>query len=146
MATHSAINTLIELATKDVEEAAKRLGIAIRAREETDQKLTLLLQYRDDYAARCQSGLSTGLTAAGYHNFRVFLEKLDSAITGQREIVREAQKLADKARSAWQNCERKRLSFGALENRARKQIQQHESRRDQKLMDEHAARKTLYKR
>ena len=146
MATHSAINTLIELATKDVEEAAKQLGIAIRACAETEQKLALLLQYRDAYAARCQSDLSTGLTAAGYHNFRVFLEKLDSAITGQRAVVREAQKLSDNARRAWQDCERKRLSFGTLENRARKQIQQHESRRDQKLMDEHAARKTLYKR
>ncbi|WP_413436782.1 flagellar export protein FliJ [Sulfuriferula sp. GW1] len=146
MATHSAINTLIELATKDSDEAAKRLGMAIRACEEAEQKLALLLQYRDDYAARCQSDLSAGLTAAGYHNFRVFLEKLDSAIAGQREVIREAQKLADKARSVWQECERKRMSFGALDNRAKKQAQQYETRRDQKLTDEHATRKTLYKR
>ena len=146
MATHSAINTLIELATKDSDEAAKRLGMAIRACEETEQKLALLLQYRDDYAARCQSDLSAGLTGAGYHNFRVFLEKLDSAIAGQREVIREAQKLADKARSVWQESERKRMSFGALENRAKKQAQQHETRRDQKLTDEHATRQTLYKR
>ncbi len=146
MATHSAINTLIELATKDADEAAKRLGVAIHASAETEQKLALLLQYRDDYAARCQSDLASGLTATGYHNFRVFLEKLDSAIAGQREVVSAAQKLVDAARSAWQENERKRMSFDTLANRAQKQARQHETRRDQKLTDEHATRQTLYKR
>ena len=146
MATSSAINMLIELAKKDTDEAAKRLGIAIRASEETGQKLALLLQYRDDYAARCQSELAAGLSAAGYHNFRVFLEKLDSAIAGQREVVREANKLVDAARSVWQENERKRMSFGTLASRAQKQAREQETRRDQKLTDEHATRKTLYKR
>lgn len=146
MATSSAINTLIELAKKDTDEAAKRLGIAIRASEETGQKLALLLQYRDDYAARCQSELAAGLSAAGYHNFRVFLEKLDSAIAGQREVVREANKLVDAARRVWQENERKRMSFGTLASRAQKQAREQETRRDQKLTDEHATRHTLYKR
>jgi len=146
MATSSAINTLIELAKKDTDEAAKRLGIAIRASEETGKKLALLLQYRDDYAARCQSGLATGLSAAGYHNFRLFLEKLDSAIAGQREVIREANKLVDAARLVWQENERKRMSFGTLASRAQKQAREQETRRDQKLTDEHAARQTLYKR
>lgn len=146
MATHSAINTLIELATKDADAAAQRLGAALRASEETEHKLALLLQYRDDYAARCQSELAAGLTATGYHNFRVFLEKLDSAIAGQREVVSAAHKLVDAARSAWQENERKRMSFGTLANRAQKQARQHETRREQKLTDEHATRQTLYKR
>jgi flagellar FliJ protein len=146
MATSSAIHTLIELATKDVDEAAKQLGMAIRASEETEQKLALLLQYRDDYAARCQSGLTAGLTAAGYHNFRVFLEKLDYAIAGQREVVSAAHKRVNAARSAWQENERKRMSFGTLASRAEKQARQLETRRDQKLTDEHATRQTHYKR
>ncbi|BBP03854.1 hypothetical protein TPL01_04550 [Sulfuriferula plumbiphila] len=146
MTTHSAIHTLIELATKDADEAAKRLGAALRASEETGQKLSLLLQYRDDYAARCQADLASGLTATGYLNFRVFLEKLDNAIAGQREVVREAQKLVDAARRVWQENERKRMSFGTLATRAKKQARQHETRRDQKLTDEHATRQTLYKR
>lgn len=146
MANHSTIATLIELATKESDAAAKRLGVALRAGEETEQKLALLLQYRDDYAARCQAGLSTGLTAMGYQNFRVFLEKLESAIAGQRDIVSAAQRRISDARSAWQASERKRMSYGTLASRAFQEAQRHEMRRDQKLTDEHAARQTLYKR
>lgn len=146
MATQSALDTLIELATKDADHAAKRLGAAIRAGEEAEQKLALLLQYRDDYAARCQAGLSAGLSAAGYHNFRVFLDKLDHAISGQREVVRQTQVRIEQERTAWQASERRRLSFGTLASRAQKEARRHEMRRDQKLTDEHATRQAHYKR
>lgn len=146
MANHSSIATLIELATKESDAAAKRLGVALRAGEETEQKRALLLQYRDDYAARCQTGLSTGLTAMGYQNFRVFLEKLETAIVGQRDIVSEAHRRISEARTAWQASERKRMSYGTLASRAFQEARRQEMRRDQKLTDEHAARQFLYKR
>jgi flagellar FliJ protein len=47
MATPSALDTLIELATKETDEATKRLGRAIRVSEEAQQKLGILQQYRD---------------------------------------------------------------------------------------------------
>lgn len=146
MAHYSTIATLIELASQDSEAAAKRLGAALRAGAETEQKLALLLQYRDDYAARCQASLSTGLTALGYRNFQVFLEKLESAIRGQREIVRDAQRCIGEARTAWQTCERKRLSYCTLQSRASQQAQRAEMKRDQKQTDEHATRQSFYKR
>jgi flagellar FliJ protein len=146
MATPSALDTLIELATTETDEAAKRLGNAIRACEDTGKKLELLLQYRDDYAARFQANLATGLTAAGYRNFQLFMDKLDSAITGQQQIVLDAQKRVGNEQGAWQASERKRMSYDTLAARAQKAEQHRESRRDQKNMDELAARRTLYKR
>ncbi len=141
MANQSAIQTLVELASKEVDEHAKRLGIAIRAHEENEQKLTLLMQYREDYANRCQQDLSTGLTTQGYQNFRVFLNKLDDAIDGQRGIIKHSIKHVDAERSAWQAAERKRMSFGTLEQRAQQQAQQQAVRREQKETDEYASRK-----
>lgn len=146
MATPSAIDTLIELAANATDEAAKRLGLAIRAGEEAEKKLTLLLQYRDDYAARCQANLTVGLTASGYRNFQLFLEKLDQAIGGQQLVLREAQRRIAEARSAWQTSERKRMSYDTLATRAHKEELRKESKRDQKLTDEHAARQGQYKR
>jgi flagellar FliJ protein len=146
MTNISALETLIELATNEADEAAKRLGQAIRATEDTEQKLALLLQYRDDYGARFQSGLSAGITAMGYRNFQTFLEKLDSAIAGQQQIVLDARKRADDERSAWQASERKRMSYGTLATRAQKEELRQENKRDQKLMDEHATRQASYKR
>lgn len=146
MAIPSALDTLIELATNETDEAAKRLGNAIRAFDDTEKKLALLLQYRDDYAARFQSNLAVGLTAAGYRNFQLFMDKLDTAISGQQQIVLDAQKRVDSERGAWQASERKRMSYDTLATRAQKEEQQRENRRDQKQTDEIAARQVLYKR
>jgi flagellar FliJ protein len=146
MATSTALGTLIELATREVDEAAKRLGKCMKAAEESEQKLALLKQYRDDYSARFQQSLTAGLTAMGYRNFQQFLDKLEQAIAGQQLAVRDAHARADRERTAWQHCERKRMSYGTLAERAEKAEQLKENRRDQKQTDEHAARLLLYKR
>ena len=146
MATSSALDTLIELATTETDEAAKRLGQCMKAAEETEQKLALLMQYRDDYAARFQQNLTTGLTAMGYRNFQLFMDKLEQAINSQKLVVRDAHVRVERERTAWQASERKRMSYGTLANRALKSKQLAESKRDQKQTDEHAARQFLYKR
>ena len=146
MATTSALETLIELATKETDEATKRLGRAVLTSEEAQQKLVILEQYRDDYALRFQESLSSGLTAMSYRNFQLFIEKIDTAISGQQDVVRNAQQRVADSRAAWQACERKRMSYGTLATRAKQTAQLRESRRDQKQTDEHASRITFYKR
>lgn len=142
----NALDTLIELATRQSDEAAKRLGQAIRACEDTEQKLSLLLQYRDEYEARLRTGLTAGISASGYRNYQVFLDKLDSAIAGQQQIVQDAKRRMVSERGNWQSSERKRMSFDTLATRALQAEQRKENRRDQKLMDEFATRQANYKR
>jgi flagellar FliJ protein len=146
MATSSALDTLIGLAVKETDAAAKRLGHAIRSCEEVEQKMTLLLQYRDDYAARFQQSLAAGLNAMGYRNFQLFIDKLDGAIASHQLVVLDAKHRIELERSAWQASERKRMSYGTLADRAVKAEQQKEAKRDQKSTDEHAARALQYKR
>jgi flagellar FliJ protein len=146
MTQRSPIKTLIEIAEKHTDEAAKRLGNAIRAHEETEKKLALLAQYRDDYAQRFQQGASQGLTMAQYKNFQSFIEKLDTAIDGQRQVVKDAEHKIQLARKQWQDHERKRLSYDTLQTRADATLQHKEAKRDQKLTDEHASRSYFYKR
>lgn len=140
MAHPSALNTLIDLAHKETDEAAKRLGAALRAGEEAKQKLELLLAYRDDYEKRCQSNLSSGISATHFNNFQVFMHKLDAAIAGQQKVVGIAERHAEHARTAWMACEQKKMSFVTLASRASKENARCELRRDQKQNDEYAAR------
>src|SRR6478672_13599697 len=134
MANHSALDTLIDLATGETDEAAKRLGHAIRACNDTEQKLAMLLQYRDDYNARFRAGLEAGISAMSYRNFQGFLDKLDSAIAGQQQIVADAKRRVETERGVWQASERKRMSYGTLATRAEKEEQKRQDKRDQKLM------------
>ena len=145
MAHKSPLETLIELAQKDTEAAAKHLGKAIRAQEETQSKLTMLLQYRDDYDANFQQRAAAGLSASQYGNFLSFLGKLDEAVSGQKKVISDAVKKVEFAKSSWQQCEKKRLSYRTLDERA-KSVQLHkEAKREQKQTDEFAARSYFYK-
>lgn len=139
----SALDTLIELAAADTDAAAKQLGRAVRAADDAAQKLAMLVQYRDDYAARLQHGAGSGLNANAFRNFQLFIGKLDDAIAGQQEVVRQAQHRIERERGIWQQSERKRLSYGTLSTRAQQAALRKENKRDQKQMDEHAARQAF---
>ncbi|MDO8176918.1 MAG: flagellar export protein FliJ [Undibacterium sp.] len=142
----SPISTLIEIAVKNSDEAAKRLGKAILAHEETEKQLSLLLQYKEDYVIRFQDGASKGISTTQYINFQSFINKLDGAVEGQKQVVGDAEYKIKLARNHWQESEKKRLSYDTLNNRAIASVQKKEGKRDQKQMDEHAARSFFYKR
>ncbi|QYF92028.1 flagellar export protein FliJ [Massilia sp. PAMC28688] len=146
MAKTSALDTLIELAQREVDDAAKRLGAALKAVEEAQQKLTMLDGFRNDYAMRLEGAQVAGMTPMAYRNFIAFMDKLDIAINGQREVIKHAQYKSTQEKAAWQESERKRLSYRTLHDRAAQQALKLENKRDQKQMDEHAARQAYHKR
>lgn len=145
MANPSALKTLIDLATTETDEAAVRLGSAIRYEAEAVKKLLMLTEYRDDYAARFQASMANGLSAAEHRNFQQFMDKLETAIRGQEAIVEQARNRILFERKAWQAGERKRMSFSTLEKRATSAATLREGRRDQKQTDEFASRQTARK-
>lgn len=145
MANNSAISTLIELAEKEADDAAKALGKAISAHEDTVKKLHLLQQYRNDYETRLQGMASQGLTVLQFANFTAFLAKLDEAVTGQQTVVRDAERRVELAKNNWQSIEKRRLSYQTLKNRAEFAQQQKEAKRDQKQTDDFASRSYLNK-
>ena len=146
MANASALETLIDLAQRESDACAKRLGVALKAVDDGEQKLQMLLGYRDDYANRLDAAQMAGITPFAYQNFVAFLAKLEQAIDGQREVLKHARAKADMEKKAWQESERKRLSYRTLNECAAAEALALESKRDQKMMDDHAARTARYKR
>lgn len=146
MAKSSALVTLIELAQRETDDAAKRLGAALKAVEEAEAKLQMLLGYRDDYAARFEQAQMAGITPMAHRNFTAFVDKLENAINGQREVIKHAEYKSGIEKTAWQASERKRLSYRTLNERAAAEALRVENKRDQKAMDEHAARQAHFKR
>ncbi|WP_219136017.1 flagellar export protein FliJ [Janthinobacterium sp. UMAB-60] len=146
MASPSQLATLIDLAQRETDDCAKRLGAALKALDDCRQKLDMLSGYRDDYAQRFEANMSNGITPMAYRNFQAFMVKLDSAIQGQQQVVEHAQARSENEKMRWQLAERKRMSYTTLNNRAQEQALKLENKRDQKAMDEHAARQAYYKR
>lgn len=142
----SALNTLIELAQNEVENAAKYLGQTIKAKDDAIEQLGLLTQYRADYETRLQNNAQKGLSVTQFANFQGFIAKLDQAIEGQKKLVIDAEYKVDKAKKNWQACEKKRLSYQTLINRNIATELKKENKRDQKQTDERATRTLFYKK
>ena len=62
MAQASALETLIDLAQRDSDAAAKRLGAALKLVEDAEQKLAMLVGYRDEYARKLDTAQMDGIT------------------------------------------------------------------------------------
>ena len=145
MAQASALETLIDLAQRDSDAAAKRLGVALKQVEDAEQKLHMLVGYRDEYARKLDAAQVAGITPFAYHNFVAFIGKLDNALNGQRDVLKHARFKADTERKTLQESERKRLSYRTLNERAASEALKVQNKRDQKQMDDHAARGARYK-
>lgn len=141
----SQLQTLIELAESELEDATKALGRAIKAKTDAEAQLSTLIQYRGDYENRLESSAQRGLSVAQFANFQAFIAKLDEAIEGQKRVITDAEYRVKNATEHWQACEKKRLSYQILENKHQQKQQLRETRIEQKRTDEIAARKTFYK-
>lgn len=146
MASTQQLETLIDLARRETDDAAKRLGAALKAVADAEEKLNMLIGYRDEYGRRFDASQQQGITPMAYRNFQAFMEKLDTAIKGQQEVVRHSKVRGEREKQAWQDAERKRMSYSTLRDRAEAQELKKEAKRDQKAMDEHATRQAFFKR
>ena len=142
---NATLITLIEIAQKASDDAAKKLGRAIQAKNESDNQLNLLIQYRSDYEERFKLGTDKGLNVTQFMNFQNFIGKLDLAVDGQKRLIQDAQYKVDIARKQWQETEKKRLSYQTLMDRNGVIALQKEAKKDQKQTDEHATRSFFYK-
>ncbi|MYM98833.1 flagellar export protein FliJ [Duganella vulcania] len=146
MASKAQLETLMDLARRETDDAAKRLGASLKAVDEARQKHQMLVGYRDEYAKRFEAAQQAGITPMAYRNFQAFMEKLDVAVKGQQDMIKHAEYRSEQEKAAWQASERKRMSYSTLNDRADAEALRLENKRDQKQMDEHAARQAYYKR
>ncbi len=139
-----ALNVLIEVTNKAVDEAAKAMQQAASERDKAQQQLEMLHSYRLDYAQRLQQTAEGGVTASNYLNFRRFLTTLDDAISQQNSIVAQSESRLEAGRQQWYAEKRRLSAYEALQTRQQQQHAQREARREQRASDEIAA--NLYRR
>ena len=144
MAHHSyaVIRSLKEQVEKEAELAAKLLAHAIKRDEDAKSRFTLLDQYHQGYKQSFNQALIAGIGSETYQNYHGFLTKLSEAIETQKNVVVSTEYQVGKHRSHWQGLQKKKLSYEVLTKRADGQMALAAKKKDQKLMDEYAARIT----
>jgi flagellar FliJ protein len=142
MAQHSyeVIRSLKAQIEEEAELAAKLLAHAMKQDEEAKSRFALLDQYHQGYKQSFNQALTAGLGSETYRNYQGFLAKLSDAIETQKNVVVSTEYQVGKHRSHWQQLQKKKLSYEVLTKRADGQMALTAKKRDQKLMDEYAAR------
>lgn len=141
MTNAKVISKLTELSARESDQVAKRLGQANLQHAQAEEKLKLLSQYREGYAAQLQQQMGQGLTVIDFNNTQQFLLSLDQAITQQDRMVQYSLQRVKTEHGQLQAAERKRLSYDTLEERCKQTLRNDEKKREQKQTDEFAARK-----
>ncbi len=141
----AVLKMLQEMAIKEVDMATEALAKALKALDEAKSKEALLSTYKQDYLNKMNQSLATGLNVDAYQNYQQFLTKLALAISGQVDVVKMADAQVQVQRTLLQECQKKKISYDVLLERADKRTLKAEQKRDQKMMDEYAMRITRTK-
>lgn len=120
MPESKSIEKLLELSRQQSNESAKKLGRLNAQYREAEQKLNMLLNYRQSYQLQLQNASRNGMTHAEWRNFMTFINKLDAAITEQRRAVQYAESNRMAGCDAYQTCQRKLNAYDTVSQRHQK--------------------------
>lgn len=129
-----------DLAQKQSDTAAVQLGLLNAESAKAEAKLTMLLNYREDYRERFRNSMNQDVHSAGWKNFQEFLEKLDQAIEQQRAAVLASQQAVHRGQREWQTKQKQLKAYDTLEQRHLNVQAERMKKIDQRLMDDFAAR------
>lgn len=135
------LQSVLDLSQLHLDEATRRLGELIAGEQEAATRCELLIQYRDEYHARFLAAAQGGLGPDQWRNFQAFLGRLDTAIAQAGELVAQSRQRTAAGQQEWLSKRGRVKAFDTLAQRHRTRVDYAESRREQKNLDEHSARR-----
>lgn len=138
MSASSSLKILLNLAQQQTDALAKKLGKLNVLQQEAEKKLNLLLQYRHSYQSHFQNTTEKGIDHIEWLNFVAFMNKLDAAITEQRQAVMYAQNRKMEGGNEFLSSQRKLKSYDTLLQRQQSAENHVRMKYEQKVQDEFA--------
>ncbi len=141
MAQKFNLQTVLDLMQERADDATRELGRLLAAEKGEEEKLELLQQYRDEYSQRFRTAAQNGLSTREWHNYQVFIDRLDQAIEQQKKAVSTSKEHTAAGQGHWQEQNIKLKAFDTLSQRFHSREAQREAKQEQKIIDEFAARR-----
>lgn len=145
MAQHGALDTLKNMAEKEVDDAALSLGEMRRGFQQAEEQLNMLLNYEFEYRNSLNNTMSQGIASNRWQNYQQFITTLEKAITQHRQQLAQWTAKVDQALDFWREKKVRLQAWQTLHDRRESAALLAENRLDQKKMDEFAQRATLRK-
>ncbi|MCT4706646.1 flagella biosynthesis chaperone FliJ [Enterobacteriaceae bacterium H11S18] len=141
----TALDTLHELAEKDVDDAAIRLGEMRRGFQQAEQQLNMLINYQYEYRNNLNDNMSQGIASSRWQNYQQFIQTLEKAIDQHRQQLMQWTNKVDQALTFWREKQKRLQAWQTLRDRKAAEALLVANKLDQKLMDEYAQRATMRK-
>lgn len=142
MSSRFHLQPLLDLAQTRTDDAARKLGELIASERSVEQKLKQLEDYRQEYHERFMQAVRDGIGPDAWRNFTAFIGRLDDAITAQRRIVEQSRQQTAQGQQSWLAQRNRLKAFYTLSQRHQAGVARSEAKQEQKLTDEHAARRS----
>ena len=143
MSTRFPLQTLLDLSQLRLDEATRKLGELMNGQQEAQKRVDLLIEYRAEYQARFVAASQSGLAPSEWQNFRSFLAKLDNAVEQAQLMLDASRANTVRGQQAWVEKRGRLKAYDTLADRHRDAALKRELRSEQKLGDEHSARRYL---
>lgn len=141
MSPHFPLQPLLDLSHLRLDEAARELGELISGEQEASQRLSMLVQYREEYHARFLAAAKNGIGLSEWSNYTHFLSRIDDAIIPAALSVTQTQRRTLAGQQDWMGKRGRVKAFGTLADRHQSQVDCQEQRVEQKASDEYGARR-----
>lgn len=141
MARAFSLQPLLELMQTRRDEASRRLGQLLALERNEQARLSMLEQYRAEYAGKLNAACADGVTLEQLRNHQAFLARIDDAIAQQTQALTQSRQRTDQGRQHWQNQDRKLKAIDTLSTRHQANERLRENKQEQKLLDEYSLRR-----
>lgn len=143
MPESTPLDVLLDAARGKCDGTARRLAEELARARAAEDRLELLQRYRHDYEMNLRGRETLGLSMEEWRNYRAFMGQLDVAIEVQRSEIAARRHDADARRNAWSAARSRLRTFERLSDRREDERRLEGDRREQRQLDEQAARRDL---
>lgn len=131
------IKPIAEHADKKEQDAVRVFVAAQKDVEQAELQLQQLIKYRDEYAS---SMVNMSFSAERLRDYQLFIAKLNLAMEQARVDIENKRRICEIKKTAWLKCRARSHALNWVVEKYRVEEVKLEERREQKEMDEHAAR------
>lgn len=139
MMRRNRLKTLERMAEHAKAEAARALAARLQRLRAEEQRLAQINAYLGDYQRPPAAGQATGV--AGLQSQANFLARLREAVKAQHGVVAAERQTSDRMAAHWRDARAHHLAMAQLGERQARQAATAAARREQRELDEIAARR-----
>jgi len=128
------IDKIVSLASAEERSLGQQAGRSRQYVDDQIERLGELNAFRHTYAGK--NPASAGVSAAHWKDYQSFLDRLDTAVAAQRQIIRDGERNLETHRQRWLAKRQRLESLERVLDKYKDQDRAYESRLEQKSADE----------